>query len=483
MGLAGMVPSAGAENAVAPAYDPCEYAHLLIANPNTYDVGGIVGVPWLEAAVCQETQEECALLGKLCPSGVAYDELDELCAAGKELRICVPKDSADDNEGICVAITNGCPSLADSCEEAHCVFEKWTPIPTPAGIGTGDRPQFIGAEYDRPVACELVPKEDAGPACENRDPNFTTPPPPPTEHPCDEYEWNSKEWWCCVDANSPQCKSGSGDYVAETCESKYPDDPQGLMCCRNPQLPQCIVGATGGTGTGGSTTGGSGTGGDTGGTGGETGGTTGGGTGCCNCCDGCDHDDPEEPENPTPDAPEPSESAGSDFSCTVTALDAEKADGKFISVNKDGTGISLIIDHSAPAGLADAASVTLAQTAGPDVTMNGSAEVPFASQTSWTVQLGRPDDLVGEYIPNAAFLVTVYGADGQVLHQTTCEEQAGLHSQGGSSGCALTASFGTNVVSNILLAATALFLLMVKRRGEKIPVPRRFRLRHGGHGR
>jgi hypothetical protein len=45
--------------------------------------------------------------------------------------------------------------------------------------------------------------------------------------------------------------------------------------------------------------------------------------------------------------------------------------------------------------------------------------------------------MVGEYIPNTAFLVTVYGAGGEVLRQTPCEEKAGLHTQGGSGGCSL----------------------------------------------
>jgi hypothetical protein len=474
--------AARAEILVQPAYDPCEYARNRIKDPNTYNIGGIVGDDWLAAALCQTTAEACADIGALCAGGVSYDELDQLCTPGNQLRVCVPKDSIGDADGVCVAFTDGCPANAGICQKAGCSFKDWSPVPEPVP-DTGGGVAFLGAVYDRPEACVYMPFDDGSPACGQDDPSIQIPPPPPTEHPCDEYPWGSKEWWCCVDPLSSEC------------------------------LPGDLTTPTGGTTTGG-TTGGSGTGGTTGGTGGSgTGGTTTGGTTGGGPCDGIadpvlkacceehggltleaveecipDSDDPsgdcniiinvggnfenngqlniccqyvnnagiiqdseivqecknsygpgEDVPGPSgdPAEPEASESSGNGFDCTVTALDAEKASGKYIAVDSDGTGITLVVEHTAPTNLAGAATVELIQTAGPSVTMSGPAGGPFQSVRSWTVQMGAPTSMVGEYIPNTAFLVTVYGAGGEVLRQTPCEEKAGLHTQGGSGGCSL----------------------------------------------
>jgi hypothetical protein len=45
--------------------------------------------------------------------------------------------------------------------------------------------------------------------------------------------------------------------------------------------------------------------------------------------------------------------------------------------------------------------------------------------------------MIGEFLPEASFQVIVSDAQGRSLHQATCRESAGLHAQGGSSGCSL----------------------------------------------
>jgi hypothetical protein len=199
----GLSSAASADEAAAPAYDACRYAKHLISQPGTFYLGGIVGVSWLEAAVCQETGEACALIGHLCGGDVpGYQNLENLCGGNQALKVCVPKTSINDESGVCVAFTDGCAAAADSCRNASCSFGPWTPLNPPVPIlPGGDRmvqADFQLPSYDRPTACIFTPKPNAAAQCSFRanpepkrcDPkheicDFTTPPPPPTEHPCD----------------------------------------------------------------------------------------------------------------------------------------------------------------------------------------------------------------------------------------------------------------------------------------------------------
>lgn len=482
--------SAQADVEVQPAYNPCDYARNLIKDPNAFYVGGIAGANWLEAAVCQATAEDCWDIGNLCGGGVGYEELDQLCSPGSELRICVPKASPGDKSGVCVAFTNGCPSQAEVCEKAGCSFDDWSPKFPPVPDTGGGPIRFVAGVYERPVACTYEPSNDGSPACQGGG-SYGIPPPPPTEHPCDEYVWGSKEWLCCVDPLSSECRPG--DYTIVTCEDKYPNDPQAIACCKDPELPGCKeVGDCDGIADP-----------ELKACCEEHGGLTlealeecipdsDDPSGDCNiiinvggnfensgqlnvCCQyvnnagviqdseivqecknsyGPGGDDPGPSGEPS--GPEASENPAGEFSCTVTALDAEKASGKYIAVNADGTGITLVVEHSAPESLAGAATVELTQTSGPSVMMSGPASGPFQTVNSWTVQMGAPTSMVGEYIPNTSFLVTVYGAGGEVIHQTSCEEKAGLHTQGGPGGCSFLPDGSVRSGSNALL----LFLLL-----------------------
>jgi hypothetical protein len=51
--------------------------------------------------------------------------------------------------------------------------------------------------------------------------------------------------------------------------------------------------------------------------------------------------------------------------------------------------------------------------------------------------MGRPEKMFGEFIPHASFQVRVYDKDGKTIHEASCTESAGIHSQGGSGGCSL----------------------------------------------
>jgi hypothetical protein len=203
--VCGFGAAALAEEAV-PVYDACRYAKHLISEPETFYIGGVVGTPWLQAAVCQETGEACDQIGHLCGGDVpGYLNLENLCGGNQALKVCVPKNSATDETGVCVAFTDGCMAAADSCREAACSFDPWTPSYPPVPSQPGDRPlvqaQFAMPSYDRPVSCVFTPKKNAPGQCSFRvtpepepcDPkheicNVTIPPPPPTEHPCDDIE-------------------------------------------------------------------------------------------------------------------------------------------------------------------------------------------------------------------------------------------------------------------------------------------------------
>jgi hypothetical protein len=151
---------------------------------------------------------------------------------------------------------------------------------------------------------------------------------------------------------------------------------------------------------------------------------------------------PEEPapsEDPTPGETPPGGSELAPGQCLVTPLDAEVVKGTLVGLNEKGMGIALRVEYLLPAGVASAFTVTLGQTSGPEVAWTGSAALSAgaSSRFEWTVQMGRPGKMIGEFIPNAAFLVVVADAQGKTLHQATCSESAGIHSQGGSGGCSL----------------------------------------------
>ncbi|HEX5035850.1 MAG TPA: hypothetical protein VFX30_01685 [bacterium] len=446
---------ASADEAGVPVYDACRYAKHLITQPETFHIGGIVGTPWLEAAVCQETGEACDQIGHLCGGDVpGYQNLENLCGGNQALKVCVPKNSANDENGVCVSFTDGCLAAADSCRDAACSFAPWSPTFPPVPIQPGQKPlvqaQFATPSYDRPVACIFTPKPNAPGQCSFRanpepkpcDPkheicNFTTPPPPPTEHPCDDI----------ADPELRDCCNQHGGLNLDAIEACIPDSDDPSDACN-------IIVHVGGDVNGQMNV-------------------------CCNYVnnDGiiqdsevvqeCKNSFPgQAPEGePTPGTPEGSESAGEGFSCAVTALDAEKVDGKFISLNKDGLGIRLAVAYSGPA-VEGAASVEIAQTDGPAVTWEGPSSVPFSSSATWTVQMGRPDTLMGEYIPNAEFLVTVRDAAGGILNQTSCAETAGIQAKGGSSGCSLVEG---ELVQNVTGVAKSL-LQWILSAGALIPL-------------
>jgi len=165
----------------------------------------------------------------------------------------------------------------------------------------------------------------------------------------------------------------------------------------------------------------------------------------------CEVPNEETPDDPTP-SPTPSEDPPSGGTspdnpellpgkCLVTPLDTQVVKGTLIGLNEEGMGIALRIEYILPGPLSGAAHVELSQTSGSEVTWLNPAGLATAESASsyfqWTVQMGRPEKMIGEFIPNAAFLVVVTDAQGKTLHQATCSESAGIHSQGGSGGCSL----------------------------------------------